>query len=93
MPNKTYKKIILQTRPQPDTIVAILFLKFLGRNKYQGIEKAEIGILQDLPNNETSETLEQKGVLALDLGKGKFDHHQTGKTLSQLVAEDLKISV
>jgi len=93
MPNKTYKKIILPTRPQPDTIVAIFFLKFLGRNKYPGIEKAEIGILQDLPNNETSETLEQKGVLALDLGKGKFDHHQTGKTLSQLVAEDLKISV
>lgn len=86
-----YKKLILPTRPQPDTIVGIFLLKFLGREKYPGIEKAEVGILQNLPNGETSETLEQKGILALDIGGGKFDHHQTGKTISQLIAADLGI--
>jgi len=91
MGNNFYK-IILPTRPQPDTIVGIFLLKFLGRQKYPGIEKAEIGILQDLPAGETADSLEQKGILALDIGGGKLDHHETGKTISQLIAEDLEIS-
>lgn len=86
-----YQKIILPTRPQPDTILGIFLLKNFGREKYPGTEKAKIEIWQELPKNETSGSLEKKGVLVLDLGGGKFDHHQKGRTLSQLVAEDLEI--
>lgn len=87
-----FQKIILPTRPQPDTILGIFFLKNFGKEKYPGIEKAGIEIWQELPKNETPISLEKKGALVLDLAKGKFDHHQTGKTLSQLIAEDLEIA-
>lgn len=86
-----FQKIILPTRPQPDTILGIFFLKNFGKEKYPGIEKAEIEIRQELPENETPVSLEEKGVLVLDSSGGRFDHHQTQKTLSQLVAEDLEI--
>ncbi len=89
--NFTYQKIILPTRPQPDTILGIFLLKKFGKEKYLGIEKAEVEIWQELPKGETPGFLEKKGVLVLDLGGGKFDHHQKGKTLSKLLAEDLEI--
>src|SRR4030042_683637 len=88
---KFFHKIILPARPQPDTIVAIFFLKNFGKEKYPGLAEAEIEILQELPKSETPETLSEKGVMVLDLGGGKFDHHNQGKTLSQAVAEDLEI--
>ena len=89
-----FERIILPTRPQPDTIIGIFLLKSFGKEKYPGIEKAGVEIWQELPKGETANSLEKKGVLALDLGNGKFDHHQTtiGKTLSLLIAEDLEIS-
>lgn len=89
--NLFFQKIILPTRPQPDTILGIFLLKNFGKEKYPGIEKAEIEIWQELPENKTPGSLGREGVLVLDLGGGKFDHHQTKKTLSQLVAEDLEI--
>lgn len=88
----TFGKIILPTRPQPDTILAIFLLKSFGKEKYPGVEKAEVEIWQELPKGETANSLEKKGVLVLDLAGGKFDHHQKGKTLSQLLAEDLGVS-
>lgn len=87
-----FQKIILPVRPHPDTILGIFLLKNFGKEKYPGIENAKVEIRQELPLNETALSLEKKGVLVLDLGGGKFDHHHQGKTLSQLVVEDLGIS-
>ena len=79
----SFNKIILPSRPHPDTILGIFLLKTFGKEKYPGIENASIDIWQELPKGETLESLERKGVLVLDLGGGKFDHHKKGKTLSQ----------
>lgn len=87
-----FNKIILPSRPQPDTILAIFLLKSFGKEKYPGVEKSKIEIWQELPKGETINSMEKKGVLVLDLAGGKFDHHQKGKTLSQIIAEDLGIS-
>lgn len=87
-----YSKIFLPARPHPDTILAIFLLKHFGKERYPGIESALIEIRQILPPNETSESLEKKGMLALDLGNGRLDHHGKEKTLSQLISEDLQIS-
>lgn len=87
-----YQKIILPSRPQPDTIIGIFLLRNFGKEKYPGIENAKIEIWQELPKNETVTSLEEKGVLVLDLCEGKFDHHQKSTTLSKLIAEDLGIS-
>lgn len=92
MPMEYYKKIIIPTRPHPDTIIAIFLLKKFGGEKYPSIERAEIEILQDLAVGETPESLANKGILVLDLAGGKFDHHQKNKTLSRLIAEDLGIA-
>lgn len=90
MANK-YQKIIIPTRPHPDVIVGIFLLIKFGAEKYPGIKDAVIDIWQELPAGDTISSLEEKGVLLLDLGGGKFDHHQTGKNLSRLIAEDLEI--
>ncbi len=87
-----YKKIIIPTILQPDTIVAIFLLKKFGKKKYPGIENAEIEVRNILPENETSDSLFKKGFFLIDIGKGKFDHHFKDRTASQLIAEDLKIT-
>ncbi|MEK7076629.1 MAG: 2'-5' RNA ligase family protein [Patescibacteria group bacterium] len=82
-------KIILPTHPQPDTAVAISLLKIFGRERYPGIENASVEIMPNLPSGETAESLERQGVLAIDLGGGKLDHHSKNTTASYLVAADL----
>lgn len=86
-----YQKILLPARPQPDTIVAIFLLKSFGRQKYPGVENAVVEVLTNLPEGETEESLRQKGLLALDLGGQRFDHHQKNTTVSALVVSDLGI--
>jgi len=86
-----YKKIILPTHPHPDTIVGIFLLKTFGKEKYPGIEKAELDIWQELPKSETVQSLNEKGILVLDLGGGKFDHHKKNTITASLIAEDLGI--
>ena len=87
-----YTKIIIPSRPHPDVIVGIFLLEKFGAEKYPGIDSALIDIWQELPAGDTNLSLEQKGVLLLDVGEGRFDHHKTGKNLAQLVAEDLGIT-
>ncbi len=86
------QKIVLPARPQPDTILGIFLLRRFGKEKYPQVENAEVDIWQELPKNENLASLERKGILTLDLGGGKLDHHQKNTTLSKLVAEDLGVA-
>jgi len=88
----SYQKIMIPSRPHPDVIVGIFLLIKFGAEKYPGVENAVIDICQELSAGDTAESLNKKGVLLLDVGKSKFDHHGKGKNLSQLIAEDLGIS-
>ena len=88
----SYGKIILPTRPQPDTIVGIFLLKVFGKNKYPGIENASIDVMSNLPQGESVESLEEKGLLLIDVGGSRFDHHNRGTTASRLIAVDLGIA-
>ncbi|GEM_PF-1081972 len=87
------KKIILPTRPQPDTIVAIFLLKHFGEDFFPGISEAEVESWQIVPEKKSVDELEQEGNLLLDIGHGKFDHHGRAEkiTASDLVAEELGI--
>ncbi|MBI5140321.1 MAG: hypothetical protein HZA94_02660 [Candidatus Vogelbacteria bacterium] len=84
-----FKTIVLPTRPQPDTLVAIFILKTYGIEKFHGIDKAVVAIWQEMPSGGTEEELEKKGVLLLDFGSGKLDHHnkEPKTTASNLVVE------
>lgn len=89
---RTYNKILLPTRPQPDTLVGIFLLKTFGGEKYPGIGSAQVEVLTAIPESKTPESFDQEGTLLIDIGKGKFDHHALGKTASLLIAEDLGIA-
>ncbi len=83
--------ILLPTRPQPDTIVAIFLLQKYGTDEFPGIETATVSIRNALTEDETFNSLIEQGTMALDVGGGPFDHHGTQKTTSELIAEHLGI--
>lgn len=76
--------IVLPTRPQPDTIVAIFLLQKFGESKYPGVKTASIIV-------EPKATPEP-GKLLLDVGGGELDHHGSDTCATELVAASLKIS-
>lgn len=82
-------KIVLPSLPQADTIVATFLLIKYG-TKYEFSENLSFEIWQKFEKNE--EELLSEGVLLLDAGGGKYDHHTKDTTASLLVAEDLCIS-
>ena len=85
-------RVLLPTRPQPDTIVALFLLRTFGQTAFPGIENARIEIRHTLADGETSESLLAAGTLAIDIGGGPFDHHnKQGTCVSSLIAEALGI--
>lgn len=88
-----FSKIVLPTRTQPDTLVAIFLLKKFGENRFPGIRDAEIDFWQVLPQGETEDSLMRKGIIVMDLGGGRFDHHakMPKTTASNLIAGYLGI--
>ena len=88
-----FKTIVLPTRSQPDTLVAIFILKQYGQEKFPGIQDAKVEVWQAFPAGENEESLLTKGILLLDFGGGRFDHH--GKTVqttaSNLISEYLGV--
>ena len=92
--NTKYTKIVLPTRTQPDTLVAIFILKKFGNDAFPGIREAKVDFWQIMPAGETEESLDKKGVILIDLGSGRFDHHgsKVQTTASELVAKYLNVS-
>lgn len=90
----SYKTIVLPTRAQPDTIVTIFILKKFGQTLLPGIETAPMEVWQKMPDGETEESVMEKGVLLVDLGGGRFDHHGKAEktTASRLVSEYLGVN-
>lgn len=84
--------IALPSRPQPDTLIAITLLKHFGKNHFPGIEAAKFLILQRVEPFSEEKYLQQ-GILLIDVGNGRFDHHNklNKTTASHLIAEYLGI--
>lgn len=93
MEHLTYKTIVLPTRPQPDTLVAIFILKKFGEDRFPGIKEAEVDVWQTIPDGATEQNLDTKGVLLIDIGGGRFDHHAAKEqtTASNLIASYLGV--
>ena len=83
--------ILLPTRPQPDTVVAIFLLQTFGKERFSGIENAKVKIQHTLSAEETFDSLLAQGMLPIDVGGGVFDHHGKEKCTSELVAEYLGV--
>lgn len=90
--------IIIFPRPHPDNIVAIMLLRLFGKEKFPGIENAKIDFLNKLPEGKNADAYEKEGTLLIDMGGGKFDHHNveggkdnSGECATTLVAKYLGI--
>ncbi len=83
--------IVLPTRPQPDTVVAIFILKAFGRERFPGIESAPVSVRATLGEGETFETLLDQGTFVIDLGGGAVDHHGKELCTTELMAQYLGV--
>lgn len=83
--------IILPTRPQIDTVVSIFVLKRFGEETFAGINDAKYEFISSLPADGTEESFLKEGKLLIDIGGGRFDHHNKEKqtTVLNLVSEYL----
>ena len=71
-------EIWLHTEPDVDAITGFWLLKKLGEKKFPGIAMATIKLVPtggDLPGGLTAYELEERGIICVDTGGGRFDHH------------------
>ncbi len=88
---KPISTILLPTRPQPDTIVAIFLLQTFGNTLYSEVATAQVKIMHSLPPDATFDSLLSEGILALDVGGGPLDHHGKDLCVSEIVARHLGV--
>lgn len=88
-----FSTIVIPTRPQPDTIVAIFLLKTYGGSLFKGIDTARYQVLSQSDQSKSEEDYMREGSIMLDVGGGIFDHHNKPQktTASALIAEALGI--
>ena len=86
-------KIVVPTRAQADTSIAVYLLKKYGGEKFPGVTTAEISVAPMLKEGTTFESALAQGELLIDLAGGLFDHHNhaTKITVSTMVAQQLGI--
>lgn len=72
------KTIATHLRPHLDEIVTIWLLWKFGKEKFPGIEKAEIQYWSE-DAKKTAKEYEEEGILLVGIGGGKFDEHATRK--------------
>jgi hypothetical protein len=85
-------QILIPTRPQPDTVVAIFLIKTFGKERFPGVESATVAVAPTLPEGETFDSLLAKNIIALDLGGGAMDHHGKSECTTELVAKYLGVA-
>lgn len=90
---RRYTKIILPTRAQPDTLVAIFLLRTFSEHRLPGARDAAVSVWQVMPAGETEDSLDRAGIILIDIGGGRFDHHGRSEktTTADLVASYLGV--
>lgn len=67
--------IVIYPRPHADTICAIWLLRTFGEQHFPGAGAATIKYWNQVADGKSADDWETEGVLLIDLGGGKFDHH------------------
>lgn len=90
--------IVVHGRPDLDAITGIWLLKKFGKEKFPGIAKARIEFLEnggELPEEKSADELEKEGIIYVDCGRGRFDHHPAAEypedCAATLIAKYLEI--
>ena len=96
------KQIITHTYPDIDAMMAVLLFRMYGEAQFPGASNAEIKFVSagKLPGGKTAAELEREGIMAIDIGGGRFDTHPDGTRVDEakldrcatdLVAEALNV--
>lgn len=80
MASQPIHTVVLYPRPHPDNIVALYLLREFGEQHFPGIRQAQLQFWPSLPAGKTADAWEHEGVLLIDLGGGRFDHHHEEHT-------------
>ncbi len=100
----TVRQIVTHRSPDLDAVLSIYLLRNYAIQRYPGVNTAPIVFMsaEQLSDGKTNAaSLEKEGVLAVDIGGGRFDTHpvsghsnveKSETCASQLVAEDLGLS-
>ncbi len=85
--------ILTPTRPQVDTVLAVYLLRTYGEKEFPGIGAAVCRVSPKLPDGKNGAQLEAEGVLCIDIGGGKFDHHGRAEkvTACDLIVRYLRV--
>lgn len=68
--------VAMYPRPHPDNIVALWLLREFGREQFPGIDTCKLEFWNQVPPGKTADEYEAEGVMLIDIGGGKFDHHR-----------------
>lgn len=87
-------EILTHEFPDLDAILSVLLLRQFGEPYFPGVSTAKVifSSAGHLPDDLSPKQLEKKGILAVDIGGGRFDSHpnaQTGKAKNERSATDL----
>jgi len=96
------KQLITHVNPDLDAMMSVLLMRTFGEEKYPGASSVGIEFCSagKLPDGKTAKELEQEGIIALDIGGGRFDTHPTEEkdneskrelSATDLVAKGLKV--
>lgn len=93
------KEIITHNNPDLDGMLSILLLKKFGEVHFPGVSSAIVTFhsASKLPHNMSPSMLEKQGILAVDIGGGRFDSHpgedfsteKINRSAADLIAEKL----
>lgn len=72
--------VVLYPRPHPDNIVGLFLLREFGEQQFPGIRQAQLQFWPSVPPGKSADDWEREGVLMIDIGGGKFDHHHEEHT-------------
>lgn len=75
MPPQPIHTVVMYPRPHPDNIVALYLLREFGEQHFPGIRQAQLQFWPTLPPGKSADDWERDGVLMIDIGGGRFDHH------------------
>ena len=97
MEKREVRVIYTHWNPDFDAGYSTWLLKKFGEEKWPGVGKARVEFLKSdrLPGGKTAMELEMEGKLCVDIGRGRYDHHQleenTKECAATLIACDLGI--